>query len=95
MDGLTIGQVARRAQVNIETMRYYERQGLLQEPPRTALNYRSYPKDAVRCVRYVGHARKLLREALACVGVHAWNVWPRKAVSTGSCPQCAGQDPVS
>ena len=41
METLTIGQVAEQAGVNIETVRYYERQGLIPEPPRRASGYRA------------------------------------------------------
>lgn len=56
---LTIGQVAKAADVNIETLRYYEREGLLPEPPRTAAGYRQYTTDAVRRVRFMKRAQAL------------------------------------
>lgn len=39
---LTIGELATAARVNVETIRYYEREGILPEPPRTASGYRQY-----------------------------------------------------
>jgi DNA-binding transcriptional MerR regulator len=39
MEGLTSGEVAERAGVHIETLRYYERRGLIERPPRSATNY--------------------------------------------------------
>lgn len=60
MDGLTIGDVAARAAVNIETLRYYERRGLIPRPPRGASNnYRLYPPDTVLRVRFVKRAQEL------------------------------------
>ena len=59
MNGLTISSVAKQAQVNIETLRYYERQGVVPKPPRTDSNYRVYPPDTVRRVRFVKHAQEL------------------------------------
>jgi len=59
MEGITIGTVARRAAVNLETLRYYERQGLLQKPPRTRSNYRLYPEEAVRRIRFIKRAQEL------------------------------------
>lgn len=59
MDGLTIGQVAEAATVHIETLRYYERRGLLRRPPRSHANYRLYPEDAVRQVRFIKRAQEL------------------------------------
>jgi MerR family copper efflux transcriptional regulator len=44
---LTIGELASAARVNVETIRYYEREGILPEPPRTASGYRQY-SDADR-----------------------------------------------
>jgi len=48
MKGLTIGQAARRAQVHVETLRYYERRGLVARPRRSVSNYRHYSEEAVR-----------------------------------------------
>jgi MerR family mercuric resistance operon transcriptional regulator len=59
MDGLTIGDVAKEAQVNIETLRYYERRGLVEKPPRSASNYRRYPEDAVRRVWFIKRVQEL------------------------------------
>ena len=39
---LTTGELAGRAGVNLQTVRYYERRGLLPEPPRTAVGYRQF-----------------------------------------------------
>ncbi len=44
MHGLTIGEVA----VPIDTLRYYERQGLVARPPRSRSNYRLYPEETVQ-----------------------------------------------
>lgn len=52
-------EVATRAGVNVQTLRYYERRGLLGRPPRTASGYRQYPDDAVRIVRFVKRAQDL------------------------------------
>ncbi len=59
MDGLTVSEVAKQAGVNLQTIRYYERQGLLPKPPRSASNYRLYSVDAVRRVRFVKRAQGL------------------------------------
>lgn len=52
-------QVAAEAGVNIQTLRYYERRGLLAEPDRLESGYRSYGTDAVRTVRFVKGAQQL------------------------------------
>ena len=53
------GEVATRAGVNIQTLRYYERRGLLGRPARTASGYRRYSEEAVRIVRFVKRAQEL------------------------------------
>ena len=63
---MRVGQLAKQAGVNVQTLRYYERRGLLPHPPRAASGYRQYPVDAVEKVRFIKHAQKLgftLREA--------------------------------
>jgi Hg(II)-responsive transcriptional regulator len=52
-------EVAAQAQVNTQTLRYYERRGLLPEPERTQSGYRAYTPDAVRVVRFVKRAQQL------------------------------------
>ena len=47
-----ITETAREAGVNTQTLRYYERRGLLPKPPRRGSGYRDYSDDAVRIVRY-------------------------------------------
>ncbi len=70
-DTLTIGQLAKAAGVGVETLRFYERKGLLPPPPRTRSGYRRYPADAVARVRFIRRAKELgfslaeIRELLA------------------------------
>jgi DNA-binding transcriptional MerR regulator len=47
---LSTGQVAKASGVNIQTVRFYEREGLLAPPRRSASGYRQYSDDAVRIV---------------------------------------------
>lgn len=56
---LTIGQVAAAAAVNIQTIRYYERRGLVAPPRRTPSGYRQYGEDAVHRMRFIRHAQEL------------------------------------
>lgn len=58
-DTLRTGEVAARAGVNIQTLRYYERRGLIPEPERRASGYREYPPDAVRIIRFIKRAQEL------------------------------------
>lgn len=48
-----------QAGVNPQTLRYYERRGLLERPPRSSSGYRAYPVDAVDVVRFVKRAQQL------------------------------------
>jgi len=59
MTGLTIGKAAERAGVKIDTLRYYERQGVIAPPERNGSNYRVYAEDAVLRVRFVKRAQEL------------------------------------
>lgn len=59
MERLTTGKLAKQGAVNLETIRYYERRGLLQRPPRTPSGYRAFPSDAVRQVRFIKRAQEL------------------------------------
>lgn len=59
MKPLTVGQVARKAGVGVETLRFYERQGLLEEPARKASGYRQYPADVVERLRFIRRAKEL------------------------------------
>ncbi len=56
---LTIGQVAKQAAVGVETVRFYERRGLISQPKRRARGYRQYPPDAVRRLRFIRRAKEL------------------------------------
>ncbi|ECE6962100.1 MerR family transcriptional regulator, partial [Salmonella enterica subsp. enterica] len=59
MRDLTIGKIARATGVHLETVRYYERIGLMPEPVRTAGGYRSYGSEHVRRLSFIRRAREL------------------------------------
>lgn len=59
MDRFTIGEVARQAQVAIDTVRYYERNHLLPEAPRRLSGYREYDQDDVKRLRFIRRAKYL------------------------------------
>lgn len=59
MSTLTIGQVAKEAGVGVETLRYYEREGLVKEPPRRASGYRQYSEDVVKRIHFIKRAQEL------------------------------------
>ncbi len=57
--GMSIGVLAGLTGVGIETVRFYEREGLLPEPPRSPAGYRIYDADPVRRVRFILKAKNL------------------------------------
>lgn len=59
MRPLTIGQVARRAGVGVETVRFYERERLLDEPARKASGYRQYEESIVARLQFIRRAKEL------------------------------------
>ena len=71
---MKIGELARRADVAIDTVRYYERQGLLPAPERTLSGYRQYDESDVERLRFVRRAKALgftlaeIRDLLALSG---------------------------
>lgn len=58
MRGFTIGKVAKVAGVGVETIRFYEKKGLIEQPP-TQGTYRTYPKSVVGRIRFVKRAQEL------------------------------------
>jgi len=58
-DYLTIGKLAKQADVSIDSIRFYERKGLLEDPLRTAANYRVYPLAAAKRLRFIKKAQRL------------------------------------
>ncbi len=59
MTVLTIGQLARRADVGVETVRFYQRKGLLAEPDRRPSGYRQYDEAIVDRLRFIKRAKEL------------------------------------
>jgi MerR family copper efflux transcriptional regulator len=59
MKKLTTGQLAKQANVNLETIRYYERRGLLPEPPRNESGHRRYKLDSLRRTEFIKRAQSL------------------------------------
>jgi MerR family mercuric resistance operon transcriptional regulator len=59
MDGMTRGEVAEKAGVNPETLRYYEREGLIPSPPRSDGGFRLYDASYVDRLRFIQRAKDL------------------------------------
>ena len=56
---MQISEAASQAGVNVQTLRYYERRGLLPRPPRRSSGYREFPDDSIRIVRFIKRAQDL------------------------------------
>ena len=56
---LTIGKLARESGVGVETVRFYERRGLIAKPVRRPSGYRQYQPEVVRRIRFIQHAKEL------------------------------------
>jgi MerR family copper efflux transcriptional regulator len=59
MEKLTIGQLATKANVNLETIRYYERRGLIPEPPRNKSGHREYSLEEVKRTEFIKRSQAL------------------------------------
>ena len=57
--GMTIGDLAQAAGVSVETIRFYERRGLIDQPPRPYGGIRRYPGPLVRRIQFIKHAKSL------------------------------------
>lgn len=77
---LTIGKLAKHANVTIETIRYYQRKGLLTEPEKPATGYRQYPAEAIARIQFIKRAQqsgftlKEIAELLSLDGEHCEDV---------------------
>lgn len=59
MSSLRIGELARAAGIGVETVRFYEREGLIPAPPRRASGYRMYPPETIDRLRFIRRAKDL------------------------------------
>ena len=59
MNSITIGKAARLADVGVETVRFYERKGLIEKPPRMNSGYRQYPEKTIQRIRFIRRAKEL------------------------------------
>ena len=58
-NGLSAGKLAKAADIHVETLRYYEKRGLLPEPPRKPSGYRIYPESAIERIKFIKGAQTL------------------------------------
>lgn len=59
MHRLTIGRAAREAGVNLETIRFYERKGLIERPQTPSSGFRTYDEDVIRAIRFIKRAQEI------------------------------------
>lgn len=74
MGGMTISKAARSADAGVETIRFYERQGLIAQPPKPLSGYRIYPDETVKRIRFIRQAQELgfsLREIRELLSLEA------------------------
>ncbi|MBY0370887.1 MerR family DNA-binding protein [bacterium] len=74
VDGITIGKLAKLAGVGVETIRFYERKGLLRKPPKRDSGFRHYPSEETARVRFIKRAQELgftLREVKELLNVQS------------------------
>jgi MerR family mercuric resistance operon transcriptional regulator len=77
-NSLTIGQVAKAAGVGIETIRFYEREGIIAEPPRRESGYRDYGGEVVTRLRFIKRAQELGFSLKEISGLLALRVNPKE-----------------
>ena len=74
---MTISQAARLAGVGVETVRFYEREGLLDQPARPDSGYRDYPADVVKRIQFIQRAKTLGFSLKEIADLFALRVAPR------------------
>ncbi len=80
MAALKIGQIAKGAGVSVETVRFYEREGLLEQPARRPSGYREYSEEVVRKIRFIKRAQTLGFTLKGISGLLALKLDPRRSV---------------
>lgn len=75
---LSIGQVAKLAGVGIETIRFYEREGIIDEPPRRESGYRIYDREIVTRLQFIKRAQELGFSLKEISGLMALRVNPKE-----------------
>lgn len=79
MTHITIGELAKLAGVHLETIRYYERRGLIAEPPRNKAGYRMYSASDVEDIRWIRQAQGVgfsLEEIRYLITLRMGEAWP-------------------
>jgi len=77
--GLTISKLAKSAEVNVETIRYYQRVGLIKQPNKPAQGYRQYSLETVTRIRFIKRAQ--------CLGFALKDINELLTMDDGQCPE--------
>ena len=83
MKTLKIGELAKRAEIGVETVRFYERQGLLDAPQRLESGYRQYREETVEVLRFIRRAKELgftLKEIRSLLDLRSDESAPRSEI---------------
>lgn len=75
---LTIGKIAKATALGVETIRFYEREGLIPKPPRKPSGYREYPLEIINRILFIGRAKELGFTLKEIKGFFSLRVDPRK-----------------
>jgi MerR family copper efflux transcriptional regulator len=81
---MRIGEVARAANVNVQTLRFYEREGLMAKPPRTRAGYRDYDRKDVYRVQFIRSCQDIgftLRDVREVLDLHRVLASPDRALA--------------
>ena len=95
METLTIGKVAREAGLGVETVRFYEREGLLEQPARRPSGYRQYPPETIVRLRFIRQSQRLgftLREIKELLALKLDKTATRKQVKERAIAKMADID---
>ena len=100
--GLSIGQVASAAGVGVETIRFYERKGLVEQPEKPLFGHRKYPVETAARIRFIRRAKELGFTLGEIAELLELRVDPGKSCSevrtralAGLAAACRGQGPTS
>ena len=91
---ITIGLLAKQAEVTIETIRHYQRIGLLHEPDKPGRGYRCYPPDAVARIRFIKRAQQAgftLKEVAQLLSLDAGHCAEARSIAEQKCQQIDAQ----
>ena len=91
---LTIGKLAKQAEVTVETIRYYQRIGLLSEPAKSQGSYRHYPPDTITKIQFIKRAQQAgftLKEIAGLLSLDGTHCFEVRKIAEQKCQQIDAQ----